>query len=108
MDLVADSLFLQEEQREDVQKMAALGYSPKDIAIYLGVDIDDFVLDSKTPGSTVHFLIQQGVLVTRAIPDMKLHELAEGGNIQALQQLDKLQQKRSFETLIEQMDEDEL
>lgn len=106
--LPADSSFVDVEQREDVQRMAALGYSPNDIAIYLGVDVDSFVKDAYIEGTTVNGLIRQGILVSRANPEMRLHEQAEGGNIIAIQQLEKVNRRRTFEIIVEQIDEDEL
>ena len=100
--LPVDSFFFDIEQREDIQRMAALGYSPKEIAIYLGVDVDSFVKDAYIEGTTI-----QGILVSRANPEMKLHEQAEGGNIIAIQQLEKVNRRRTFEIIVEQIDEDE-
>lgn len=39
---------------------------------------------------------------------MKLHEQAEEGNIVAIQQLEKVNRRRIFEIIVEQIDEDEL
>ena len=101
--LPVDSFFFDIEQREDIQRMAALGYSPKEIAIYLGVDVDSFVKDAYIEGTTINGIIRQGILVSRANPEMKLHEQAEGGNIIAIQQLEKVNRRRTFEIIVEQM-----
>lgn len=106
--LPADSFFFEVEQKEEIQRMAALGYSPKEIAIYLGVDIDSFAKDAYIEGTTINALIRQGILVSRANPEMKLHEQAEEGNIVAIQQLEKVNRRRTFEIIVEQIDEDEL
>lgn len=106
--LPVDSFFLDTEQRKDIQRMAALGYSPKEIAIYLGIDIDSFVKDAYIEGTTINGVIRQGILVSRANPEMKLHEQAEEGNIVAIQQLEKVNRRRIFEIIVEQIDEDEL
>lgn len=106
--LPADSFFFEVEQKDDIQRMAALGYSPKEIAIYLGVDIDSFAKDAYIEGTTINTLIRQGILVSKANPEMKLHEQAEEGNIVAIQQLEKVNRRRTFEIIVEQIDEDEL
>lgn len=106
--LPVDSFFFNKEQKEDIQRMAALGYSPKEIAIYLGVDIDSFIKDAYIDGTTINAIIRQGILVYRANPEIKLHELAEEGNIVAIQQLEKVNRRRTFEIIVEQIDEDEL
>ena len=59
----------------------SLGYSPKDIAVSLGLSLEDaglFVRDAETAGTSVNFLIREGILVARAAPEIKLHEAAEG------------------------------
>lgn len=106
--LPADSFFFETEQKKDIQRLAALGYSPKEVAIYLGVDIDSFVKDAYIEGTTINAIIRQGILVSRADPEMKLHEQAEEGNIVAIQQLEKVNRRRTFEIIVEQIDEDEL
>lgn len=106
--LPVDGIFLNEEQREEVQRMAALGYYPGDIAIYLGLDPEVFTVDANTPGTTIQLLIREGILVTRATPEMKLHTLAEDGNLAAIQELGKIREQRSFENIARQLDENEL
>lgn len=105
--LPVDSFFLNDEQREDVQRMAALGYSPKDIATYIGVDVISFVMDAYNEGTTINGLIRQGMLVSKANPEIQLHKQAEEGNIIAIQQLEKVNRRRTFEIIVEQIDEDE-
>lgn len=107
-ELSVDSFFLDVEQKDDVQRMAALGYTPKDMALFVGIDPDDFYHDACIPGTSVNTLIKQGVLVTRAAPEIELHKLAESGNIDAIKQLESVNDRRSFEKIILDIDEDEL
>lgn len=103
-----DSLALTEDQKKDVQRMAALGYFPGDIAASLGLnasEINLFVYDAGIPGTSVHFLIREGILVSQALPEMKLHEAAEGGNIEAIKELADVKKRRLFENLLKDMDE---
>ncbi len=103
-----DSLFLTEEERVKVPRMAALGYCPEDIAIYIGLresHIHSFVLDAGIPGTTVWGLIREGRLYSRAKPEMKLHEAAESGDIDAIKQLAAVREQRVFEELLKDMDE---
>ena len=46
-------------------------------------------------------------MINKVLPELKLQELAEGGNITAIQELQKLIKQRSFESIIQQLDEDE-
>ena len=50
-------------------------------------------------------LIREGVLVSRAAPEIKLHEAAEDGNIDAVKLLTEIQERRLFENLLKDMDE---
>ena len=76
-----------------------LGLSPEDVGL--------FVRDAETVGTSVNFLIREGILVARAAPEIKLHEAAEGGNVEAIKQLEAVRKRHTFERLIEQMDDDE-
>lgn len=107
---VVDSIYLDAQQKEDVRRLSSLGYSPKDIAVSLGLSLEDaglFVRDAETVGTSVNFLIREGILVARAAPEIKLHEAAEGGNVEAIKQLEAVRKRHTFERLIEQMDDDE-
>ena len=66
-----------------------------------------FCRDAETVGTSVNFLIREGILVARAAPEIKLHEAAEGGNVEAIKQLEAVRKRHTFERLIEQMDDDE-
>ena len=107
---VVDSIYLDAQQKEDVRRLSSLGYSSKDIAVSLGLSPEDvglFVRDAETVGTSVNFLIREGILVARAAPEIKLHEAAEGGNVEAIKQLEAVRKRHTFERLIEQMDDDE-
>ena len=101
---VVDSIYLDAQQKEDVRRLSSLGYSSKDIA---PEDVGLFVRDAETVGTSVNFLIREGILVARAAPEIKLHEAAEGGNVEAIKQLEAVRKRHTFERLIEQMDDDE-
>lgn len=64
-----------------------------------------FVYDAGIPGTTIRGLIREGVLVSRAAPEIKLHEAAEDGNIDAVKLLAEIQERRLFENLLKDMDE---
>lgn len=88
--------------------MAALGYAPGDIALYLGLNASEcflFTYDAGIPGTTIRELIREGELVSRVTPELKLHEAAEGGNLDAIKQLLGVQRRRLFDNLLNDMDE---
>ena len=100
---VVDSIYLDAQQKEDVRRLSSLGYSPKDITVSLGLSLEDaglFVRDAETVGTSVNFLIREGILVARAAPEIKLHEAAEGGNVEAIKQLEAVRKRHTFERLI--------
>lgn len=103
-----DSLDLTGEQKNDIRRMAALGYSPEDIAGCLGLGIPErilFVYDAGIPGTAIQKLIREGVLVSQAAPEIKLHEAAEGGNLDAVKLLEEIRKRRLFENLLKDMDD---
>lgn len=107
---IVDSVYIPTEKRDDIQRLSALGYQPCDIAIAICLDQEDvdlFVYDSKIPGTTVYALIQNGIIITRAAPEAKLHEAAEAGNVDAIKELDVVRRRHVFEKLITDMDNDE-
>ena len=86
--LPADSFFLDLELRQEVERMASLGYAPDDIASYLGLDAESFVFDAGREGTTVYSLMRRGAL-------------------KAMELLEKVRGRRSFEIIVKQIDEDE-
>ena len=107
-DIPPDSLALTGEQKNDVSPTGRLRYSSAADLIYLGLDASEcflFVYDAGIPGTTIRGLIREGVLVSRAAPEIKLHEAAEDGNIDAVKLLTEIQERRLFENLLKDMDE---
>ena len=109
--LPADLFRPDEEQAADIKRLAALGYTPKQMAVALGLDTADallFLRDAATPATAVAALMRQAITETAAAPQVKLHEAAEAGNVDAVKELQKVQRRNEFNRLIEQMDDDEL
>lgn len=53
-------------------------------------------------------LIREGILVNRALPEKALQKVAEGGDVEAVKTLLKVQRIHAFERMIDDMDNDEL
>ena len=98
--LPADTFFLDLELRQEVERMASLGYAPDDIASYLGLDAEIFVFDAGREGTTVYSLMRQGALKAG-------QEQALSGDLDAMELLEKVRSRRSFEIIVKQIDEDE-
>ena len=110
-EIAVDLFFVDLEQRDDVKRLASLGYRPLDIAVSLGLSEDDrrnFVTDAARPGTTVFELIKEGVLVTRAAPEVKLHEAAEAGNVDAIKELNIVNFRHAYNQMIDDMDADNI
>ena len=105
--LPADSFFLDLELRQEVERMASLGYAPDDIASYLGLDAESFVFDAGREGTTVYSLMRRGALKAGAGVELKLQEQALSGDLDAMDLLEKVRGRRSFEIIVKQIDEDE-
>lgn len=104
--LPADTFFLDLELRQEVERMA-LGYAPDDIASYLGLDAEIFVFDAGREGTTVYSLMRQGALKAGVGVELKLQEQALSGDLDAMELLEKVRGRRSFEIIVKQIDEDE-
>jgi len=106
-----NTIYLDEDQRNEVMRMSALNYTAQDIAIYLELGImgiKQFEMDAITPYTDIWLLIRKGKLSNQVAPELKLQTLAEEGNITAYQELAKLSRQKNFETIVKQLDEDEI
>lgn len=105
---VFNSIRLSEIDRDEVLRLSALNYSPKEIALFLGVDEKLFCNDAEIYGTDINLLMRRGKFVNQVSPEIKMQELAEEGNITAIQELRKLKEQRTFENWVKQMDDHEL
>lgn len=76
-------LNLTQEQLEQVENLAPLNYTPEKIAIYLGVNFNEFLEEFNDSESQVHYHYTRGILVAQADADMKLVADARAGNYTA-------------------------
>ena len=88
-----------EEELQQIETLAGAGYSPEKIAMYLDVPKLKFLKEWKHPDTLVRYHYDRGLLVDSAAIAMKLAENAKGGNITAIQQLDKIQRAQRVENL---------
>lgn len=106
-----NTLQLDDNQKQDVRRLAALGYRDSQMPALLGLDIrqsEEFICLAGKPGTEVAELIREGLLTTQAAPEVKLHELAESGDIDAIKELVTIQRRHKFDRIIEAMDDDEI
>lgn len=89
---------LTDEQFEELEQLAAMGYSNQDIALYFNILYEDFNAAACDPESRVNYHIRRGILVHQAKEQMGIMASAESGNIQAFSALSKVRYQRDFNT----------
>lgn len=97
-------------EEEEVMKLAAVGFMPKEIASAMEWPQERravFVLLSNIPDSSVANLLEAGRALGRATPQKKLQEAASAGNVEAIKALQTLQLRNRFNELLTLMDDDE-
>lgn len=108
---ITDLLKLTPEQEADAAKLSAVGVNAADIAAALELPPVQTMLfrrEAERLGSPIQRLIAMGRVNGASTPQMKLHDAATTGNVQAIIALRKLQDANRFNTLVENMDNDEL
>jgi hypothetical protein len=91
------SFTLDDERIEELERLAALGYSPEAMALYFDVDKIFFVQAALNVESKIYYHIQRGKLRSIAQEQLNLLIAAEGGNVTASQQLTKIRRDRGWE-----------
>lgn len=97
-------IYLTDEQKEDLERLAALNYSTKELAICLEIPYDLFRKEADIEGSDIHSHIRKGKLLVKANVDIETMRSAEGGNITAIQQYAKMMRDREFKQMLEDLD----
>ncbi|MBD5401555.1 hypothetical protein HDR58_01970 [bacterium] len=109
-EMLPPAVELTAEQEQEVMQLAAVGMSPREIAIALELEPDAaraFCLLAKIPGEKIARLLVSGKATGRAIPQIKLQEQAAAGNIDAIKLLQDLQAENKYNELLANIDDDE-
>ena len=93
-----DNIILTEEKLEQLECLAALGYSVPDMAMYFNLPPDEFKADAENPDSKINYHIRRGILVNAAREQMGAMNNAEKGDTQAIRLLGKIRYRKNFET----------
>lgn len=88
---------------DELEKIAAIGYSPDKIAMYFGVDKDDFLHEYYNPESRIRYHIDRGILVNEADEAIATQTAANAGNATQAQRLDKKRYQVMFQQLKERI-----
>lgn len=108
MELDIDYIVLTDDEKPELERLAALGYSVADMAMYFDRPLKEFKHDATTEGCVINYHIRRGKLIIKANASMKLMELAESGNLTATQQLAKITANNEYKDMIRQMEDDEI
>ena len=105
--LDVDYIVLTDDEKIELERLSALGYSVPEMAMYFNKPLNEFKHDASTDGCIVNYHISRGKLIIKANAAMKLMELAESGNLTATQQLAKVVKDQEFKELLRQQNDDE-
>lgn len=94
---------LSQEQIEIVEKLAAINYTVRQIAMYFDFAVAELMLEYDDKDSVFRYHYDRGKLMAQADVDMKQLENAKGGNQSAMQQIEKIRNSRHFETTRDQL-----
>ena len=97
---------LKDETVLELQRLSALGYSVRDMAMYFDFDYGQFKTEADNPDSEIAYNIKRGKLILRANVDMRISESAENGNITAVQQLAKSLREKNYNDLLNSLGDD--
>ena len=89
---------LKPDQVRELQRFGALGWTPRDIAISMGLDIEQFSAEYKDPDSIVSLAITVGRLQAQAEVSTKVLENAKRGNLPSILHLEKIRREKNFQT----------
>jgi len=95
---------LTDEQLQQVEELSGLKYTPEEIAIYLGVNIFDFVEAFSDTGSSIYFHTIRGKLITKAQVEIELLNSAKNGNITAIQIIEKKKRRDELDYIFDKID----
>lgn len=90
-------IFLTEDEYVELEKLAALGYTNEQLAMYFNRALKDFAEAAADDESEIAYHIARGKLVSLAQEQMNILISAEGGNISASQQLANIRRNRGFQ-----------
>ena len=97
---------LKDETVLELQRLSALGYSVRDMAMYFNFDYGQFKAEADNPDSEIAYNIKRGKLVLKANVDMVTAVSAENGNITAVQQLAKSLREKNYNDLLNSLGDD--
>ncbi|MFY0628645.1 MAG: hypothetical protein JXR07_20270 [Reichenbachiella sp.] len=90
------SITLSEDQFEELESMAALGYSLPKMAMYFDVDKKSFLQKAHDVESPIYYHIQRGQLMSEAKEQLVILSDAQKGDVPASKQLSEIRRARNW------------
>lgn len=90
---------LDDQQILDIENLSGCNYSPEQIAMYIDVDVDEFVREWHDENSQIRYRYERGKLLVLAESDMQLADSARKGNVTSYQVYRRSSLDRKFENL---------
>lgn len=82
---------------EEYEKLAAVGYTPQQIAMYYDIDVNDFMFHFTLLKSPLKYHYDRGQLVQAAKEGLSMNDAAATGeNVTQAQRLDKFRNQLEF------------
>lgn len=100
---IAYGLKFSQEEYEEMEDLASIGYNDGKIALFFGVPYKDFQKEFNDPNSLVRRHYNIGLTKADASVGLALVANAAAGNITAIQQLEKLRKKTKVELIKQQI-----
>ncbi|HBZ67587.1 MAG TPA: hypothetical protein DEO70_12185 [Bacteroidales bacterium] len=91
------------EQLEELENLAGINYTIRQIALYFNVDYKLLLSFYSDEASWFRYHFDRGRLLTQAKVDMSTVQSAQGGNISAQQIFAKRRKEQEYTTLKEQL-----
>ena len=79
---------LNPSQLENLEELAGMGWTKRDLALYFGIHLTRFLNEcdnGEMIEGTIKYHYERGITLRRAAVDIELSSTAEGGNLTAIQ-----------------------
>lgn len=86
---------------ENLESIAAIGYTPEKVAMYFGIDREAFLQEFYREDSRIRYHYERGILVNEANEAIATQKAANEGNATQAQRLDK----KRFQIMFQQLKE---
>lgn len=88
-----------QEQIEEIEQLAGVGYTVRQIAMYFDINWGDLHAEYLISDSEFRYHFDRGILLTRAKIDISNVKLAQGGNMTAVALVNKALRSSKYQQL---------